>query len=84
LTMKINLSLNKEYNGIHARRRSMKSLTASYWEVMKKLETAYGHMENVKTFGFCVLEADEIEKVGINSKDFYGLAWYLEDAGVRV
>ena len=71
---KIDLSLN----------RSFEELNASYWEAWEWLMLKYSDTEAVKTFGLECLEADQIEKVGINSRDFYGLACYVEEHGGTV
>jgi hypothetical protein len=44
----------------------------------------YGKTKDVITFGIECLEGSQIDKVGINSRDFYTLAVYVEDHGGSV
>jgi len=44
----------------------------------------YSDTENVRIFGLECLESEQIEKAGINSRDFYGLACYVEEHGGTV
>jgi len=70
----IDLSLN----------RSFEELNASYWEAWEWLMIKYGKTKDVITFGIECLEGSQIDKVGINSRDFYTLAVYVEDHGGSV